>query len=90
MIRRMRPGDHLMLVELNERFVECLRGRLKTDPRWQAVASRVSLFSGSLEDLPRDKNYDVVVSPSPSTISSPTSSAGYWPIWSPGSSRTAR
>lgn len=65
MIRRMRPSDQLTLVELNERFVECLRARLEKDAQWQAVASRVSLFSGSLEDLPRDKNYDVVVSALP-------------------------
>jgi phospholipid N-methyltransferase len=64
-IRRMRPGDQLTLVELNERFVNVLRGRLEKDARWQGVASRVSLFAGSLEDLPRDKKYDVVVSALP-------------------------
>lgn len=56
------PEDRLDLVEVNEEFVRRLRERLQTDPPMAAVAERVRVLQGRVEDLPRDDGYDVIVS----------------------------
>jgi phosphatidylethanolamine/phosphatidyl-N-methylethanolamine N-methyltransferase len=62
MIERLGPVDTLDLVELNDRFVARLRERLATESPFQKVAARTQLFHQSVEDLPVDAKYDVIVS----------------------------
>lgn len=56
------PIDALDLVELNDRFVARLRERLATDATFQRVAARTRLFHQSVEELPPEPKYDVIVS----------------------------
>ena len=58
----LKPHDQLELVELNERFVECLRARFATDPAFQPAAARSRVIQGRLEELAGGAPYDVVVS----------------------------
>jgi phospholipid N-methyltransferase len=61
-IAAMRPGDMLTVVELNERFANRLRERLRHEFQWQAVADRVEVVQASVEDLTESARFDVVVS----------------------------
>jgi phospholipid N-methyltransferase len=62
LVTRLRPQDSLCLIEINESFVACLRDALRTKPAYRAVADRVDLVHGRLEELPGDGTYDVIVS----------------------------
>jgi phosphatidylethanolamine/phosphatidyl-N-methylethanolamine N-methyltransferase len=61
-IAAMRPDDRLFLVERNDQFVEQLRRRLAEDAAFRGVIDRVQLIHASVEDLPEDNPYDVIVS----------------------------
>jgi len=61
-LRAMRPGDSLDLVERNAEFVARLRTRLAEDESWRQRADRVVLHAASVEDLPTDRRYDLIVS----------------------------
>lgn len=61
-IRAMRDEDQLDLVERNEQFVAQLRARLQTDPAFSRVNDRIRLIHASVEDLPEDEPYDLIVS----------------------------
>ena len=56
------PDDRFDLVEWNERFVDCLRRRFETEPAWKAVADRVRVIHGPVQDLPREGAYQAIVS----------------------------
>jgi phosphatidylethanolamine/phosphatidyl-N-methylethanolamine N-methyltransferase len=62
LIQRLRPQDRLCLIEVNDAFVACLRDALHTKPAFRAVADRVELVHGRVEDLPESAMYDVIVS----------------------------
>jgi phosphatidylethanolamine/phosphatidyl-N-methylethanolamine N-methyltransferase len=62
LVTRLRPQDRLCLIEVNESFVACLRDAFRTKPAYRAVADRVELVHGRLEELPGDGTYDVIVS----------------------------
>jgi phospholipid N-methyltransferase len=55
-------ADRFDLVELNGRFVELLRARFESDPLYRAAAAQSRVIHASLEDLPRDQPYDLIVS----------------------------
>jgi phospholipid N-methyltransferase len=61
-IAAMRPHDQLFLVERNDQFVEQLRRRLEEDPAFRDVTEGVTLVHASVEDLPEDNPYDLIVS----------------------------
>lgn len=61
-IGRMGPADRLDLVELNESFVRQLEGRFQSEPKFQAVADRARVLHCPVEELPRDRGYEVIVS----------------------------
>jgi phospholipid N-methyltransferase len=63
-VRAMRPSDHLDLVERNEQFVAHLQARFEDSPLLARanVDDQVSLIHASVEDVPEDKPYDVIVS----------------------------
>src|SRR5262249_53669062 len=48
--------------ELNEQFVEHLRRRFRDEPAFAAVADRVTIIHGPLEELPREQKYESIVS----------------------------
>lgn len=56
------PEDQLDLVELNAKFVECLRQGLASDPGLRKIADRARVLHCAVEDLPAERSYDVIVS----------------------------
>ncbi|MBL8826142.1 MAG: methyltransferase domain-containing protein [Planctomycetaceae bacterium] len=62
LVRRLAPQDSLTLVELNDRFVEHLRGRFAREPEFQAVHARAEIVHDRLENLPVNQPFDVIVS----------------------------
>lgn len=61
-VRNLRPGDRLDLVELNAAFVAALEERFRGDPEFAAVADRAQVIHRSVEDLPQTPTYDAIVS----------------------------
>jgi phospholipid N-methyltransferase len=61
-VHDMRPGDQLTLVERNEQFVTRLRERIASSESFQPVAGRVELVHASVEDLPDDRPFDLIIS----------------------------
>ena len=61
-VRALRPGDRLDLVERNDEFVARLRDRLASDPSLAPNAERIVLHHAGVEELPEDPPYDVIVS----------------------------
>jgi phospholipid N-methyltransferase len=62
LVGALKPDDHLTLVELNDDFVRHLRQRFSDEPRFAAVANRMELVHGRLEDLAGTACYDLIVS----------------------------
>jgi phospholipid N-methyltransferase len=60
-LRQLRPGDELLLVELNDRFVEILRDRLASDPAWKQTQGRVTLRHGSALDLGAAERFHLII-----------------------------
>jgi phosphatidylethanolamine/phosphatidyl-N-methylethanolamine N-methyltransferase len=58
----MRPDDQLTLVERNEEFVRYLREQLSSQPAFDQARDRIELVHSSLEDLPDDEPYDLIIS----------------------------
>jgi len=58
----MGPADRLDIVEVNEAFVECIRRRLDSESPFQAVADRVRVIHGLVEQVAHDASYDRIVS----------------------------
>ena len=58
----MRPGDQLTLVERNEQFVEHLRQQLAGSAAFAGVRDRIDLLHCSVEDIPENEPYDLIVS----------------------------
>jgi phospholipid N-methyltransferase len=65
LVQAMQPADQLVLVEINERFVEHLRKRFAGDPAFHKVAGRAQIMHCGVADLPVDDPYDVIVSALP-------------------------
>jgi phosphatidylethanolamine/phosphatidyl-N-methylethanolamine N-methyltransferase len=61
-IRHLRPNDRLVLVERNEQFVAHLRARLADEPAFKRAAPQVSLVHASVEDVPDEAGYDLIIS----------------------------
>jgi phosphatidylethanolamine/phosphatidyl-N-methylethanolamine N-methyltransferase len=60
--RALGPEDRFDMVELNDRFVEQLRASLQVDPVLLPIASRARVLHCSVQELPADVRYDVIVS----------------------------
>lgn len=61
-VRALRDGDRLELVERNEEFVARLRERLQSDEMLRPHAGRIALHHAGVEELPEDRPFDVIVS----------------------------
>jgi phospholipid N-methyltransferase len=62
LVRRMGPEDRLDLVELNERFVACLRERFEREEPFRRVAEQTEIFHRSVEEMADRGPYDCVIS----------------------------
>ena len=62
LVRLLDDQDHLRIVELTEDFVAFLRHRFANEPEFQRVADRCQIVHDRLENLPHDRQYDVIVS----------------------------
>lgn len=58
----MRPEDHVTLVELNERFAERLQQRLLGESQWKSLADRVTVVQSSVEEVPEEAPFDLIIS----------------------------
>lgn len=61
-VRHLRPGDRLDLVEINAHFVDVLRQRFARDPDFAPQRDRVAVVHGAAEALPGEGVYDFIVS----------------------------
>jgi phosphatidylethanolamine/phosphatidyl-N-methylethanolamine N-methyltransferase len=61
-IHDMRAGDRLDLVERNDQFVAHLRERIATAEPFRSAADRISLLHCAVEELPDDRQYDLIIS----------------------------
>jgi phospholipid N-methyltransferase len=61
-VRDMRPTDRLVLVERNEQFVGHLREQLHSLAAFQTARDRIDLVHSSVEDLPYNEPYDLIIS----------------------------
>jgi phosphatidylethanolamine/phosphatidyl-N-methylethanolamine N-methyltransferase len=64
-LRHLRHDDHLTICELNERFVEQLLKKLEKNSYFIKHRSQISIFTGSIQDLPRKTTFEVVISSLP-------------------------
>jgi phosphatidylethanolamine/phosphatidyl-N-methylethanolamine N-methyltransferase len=58
---KLRPGDKLVLAELNDGFVAELRRRLESDPFWSRYRDQVEVFHGTIQDLPEELKFNAIV-----------------------------
>jgi len=61
-VERLRPEDHLWMVELNPTFASHLRSAFVERPSFRAVADRCRLIEGSVQELGEQGSFDIVVS----------------------------
>jgi phosphatidylethanolamine/phosphatidyl-N-methylethanolamine N-methyltransferase len=61
-LRQLRPGDRLDMVEINPQFVALLRERFRTTPHWQARQHQTNLIHGPLQEVEGDGAYDYMIS----------------------------
>lgn len=70
-IDRMRQDDELWMVELNPTFAAHLRSTFKDKPAFRDAASRCHLIEGSVQQLGREGQFDLVISGLPLNNFSP-------------------
>lgn len=58
---KLRPGDKLVLAELNDGFVAELRRRLESDPFWSRYRDQVEVFHGTIQELPEELKFNAIV-----------------------------
>ena len=61
-VRHLRRGDRFDLVELNEAFVDVLRGRFETEAPWQAVKDITQIHQCPLQEFRAEQSYDFIIS----------------------------
>ena len=64
-VRAMRPGDQLVLCELNAGFVAYLQKRIATEPAFQRVRDQITLLHMDVTQLDRTRRFDYIVSAVP-------------------------
>jgi phospholipid N-methyltransferase len=61
-LRQLRPGDHLDIVEINLHFVEVLRRRFAEEPLFQSRRAQATLIHAPLQEVPGTAVYDYMIS----------------------------
>jgi phosphatidylserine decarboxylase len=64
-VRIMRPGDRLTLVELNEGFVAYLRERFEREPDFRRVRDQVTILHMDVTQLDQPERFDYIISAVP-------------------------
>jgi phospholipid N-methyltransferase len=62
LLRQLRPGDHLDIVEINAHFVDVLRRRFEEEPLFRARKDQATLIHAPLQEVPGEGAYDYMVS----------------------------
>jgi phospholipid N-methyltransferase len=62
LVRRLGPADRLDLVELNARFVDCLKNRFAQESDFRRVAERTQILHQNVEAIADRGPYDCVIS----------------------------
>jgi phosphatidylethanolamine/phosphatidyl-N-methylethanolamine N-methyltransferase len=60
-IKRMMPGDHLTVVEINPKFMSVLKEHITALPEYAANCERITFFEGPVQLVPETKKFDIVV-----------------------------
>jgi phospholipid N-methyltransferase len=61
-VKRMKPGDRLELVELNDRFVDRLHERFSEEPDFHRVEGQTQIHHAPLQEVNCEQPFDVVIS----------------------------
>jgi len=61
-LRQMRAGDRLDIVEINAHFIDVLRRRFDEEPLWRARKHQATLIHGPLQEVPGTGVYDYMIS----------------------------
>jgi phospholipid N-methyltransferase len=61
-LRQLRPGDRLDIVEINEHFIQVLERRFDTEPLFQSRRDRVRLIHAPLQEVEGAGLYDYMIS----------------------------
>jgi phospholipid N-methyltransferase len=61
-LRQMRPGDRLDIVEITPRFVDFLQRRFEEEPLWRARRAQTNLMLAPLQEVPGARLYDFMIS----------------------------
>jgi phosphatidylethanolamine/phosphatidyl-N-methylethanolamine N-methyltransferase len=61
-LRQLRRGDRLDIVEINPHFVEVLRRRFEEEPLWRSRRPQTDLICPPLQDVPGTGIYDYMIS----------------------------
>jgi phospholipid N-methyltransferase len=61
-LRQLRPGDELDIVEINAHFVALLEKRFAEEPAWSRRRAQVRLIHAPLQDVPGQAVYDYMIS----------------------------
>lgn len=59
-IEKIQPGDHLTIVELNDKFYRQLKARLAGDESWKMKASQISLVNGDVLAINSQEPFDII------------------------------
>ena len=71
LVRHLRPGDRLVLCELDPHFVDHMKRRFENEPLLARVRDQVEIVAGSVTDLPGEAQFDYIVSSVPLTVLAP-------------------
>jgi len=61
-LRQLRPGDQLDMVEINPHFIEVLRGRFESEPLWRSRRPQTRLIHAPLQEVAGTAVYDYMIS----------------------------
>jgi phosphatidylethanolamine/phosphatidyl-N-methylethanolamine N-methyltransferase len=71
-IPKLGPNDKLVMVELNDNFVEVLRSKLTSDEVYKSKATQIEIIHDRLQALATDQPFDAIVSGLPLNNFQPT------------------
>jgi phospholipid N-methyltransferase len=61
-VRRLKPGDQLDIVEINEHFVALLRERFEREPLFHQRRHQARVLHAPLQEVPGEAAYDFLIS----------------------------
>lgn len=61
-VRHLRPGDELILSEINACFVEHLEGLILQEPHLYEKRDQIKIFHGPVEEMGADNSFDHIIS----------------------------